>query len=382
MREAMEAQRLDAIVLQLPENVLLLSGFWPMIGAAVLLFPREQEPLCIAPLCYRSEVEDSPWRGSTAYFRFGVLDSPDRAATVHSLLRDAARGKEWKRIGYEAAFPVIAPSWNTAEVLMPPANAAAFYGAAFDGADLVDASSLLQTERRRKTAGEIEKLRIAGEISAIGLDAFQAAVEPGISGVELAALVEREIMVRGTGHKGAVRVRAFAQVAVGADECAIAYRPNEISTARHLQSGDLAVLELGVVADGYWADRTRVRAAGGASEAQHAVFETVRKAQEAAIAVIRPGIRASEVDRAARSVIADAGYREHFPHVTGHGLGFAYHEFAPILAPDSADTLETGMLTSVEPGIYLKSFGGVRLEDDVLVTPEGAEILGPYPKAL
>jgi Xaa-Pro aminopeptidase len=382
MRRAMESAQLDALVLRLPENVLLLSGFWPMLGATTLVFPREGTPACIAPQCYEAETEASLWEAKADYFRFGLLDSPDAASTVRAFLTNTAQGKNWKRIGYEANFGAIAPSWNSGEVLVPTEASRDLYRSAFGGSELVDVTSLLQTERRRKTAYEAAKLRIVSEISAIGMEAFERATAPGASGVELAAAVEHAIMAKGTGYKGAVRVRAYAQVATGPEETAVAYRPNEISTLRRMKDGDLAMLELGVVADGYWADRTRVRAAGRPTDEQLSVYEIVRRAQEAAISAIRPGVTGADVDEAARSVIRDAGYAEHFPHITGHGLGFVYHESSPMLAPGVTSRLEEGMLTSVEPGIYFKPMGGIRIEDDVLVTNNGAEVLGPFSKNL
>ena len=198
--------------------------------------------------------------------------------------------------------------------------------------------------------------------------------------MELAAQVERDVMAAGTGHRGALRVRAFAQVAVGPEETAVGYRPNEVSTTRRLQGGEVALLELGVVVDGFWADRTRVRIAGKATEEQSRIFEAVRRAQEAAIREIRPGAKASQVDQAARSAIRDAGYADYFPHITGHGLGFRYHESSPILSPSSSEILEEGMFTSVEPGVYKKAVGGFRIEDDVLVARTGAEVLGAHLK--
>src|SRR5579862_9044224 len=93
MRQAMEAARLDALVLRLPENVLLLSGFWPMIGATTLVFPREGKPVCIAPHCYERETQASLWEAEAIYYRFGVLNAPDPAVAVGALLADVSRGK-------------------------------------------------------------------------------------------------------------------------------------------------------------------------------------------------------------------------------------------------------------------------------------------------
>lgn len=382
MKRAMEEARLDAMVLRLPENVLLLTGFWPMIGAATLVFPREGDATLVSPHYFSLEVEASLWHSVPRYYRFGLLDAGDAEDSVFQALRDIASGRNWRNIGYEAGFKAIAPSWQSGEILVPVESARDYYAAAFPGAELVDATALIQKERSTKTAFEVEKLRIAGEISRIGLEAFQKAVEPGLTGVELVALVEHAVMVKGTGYKGATRVRAYAQVATGADESAIAYRMHEISTTRRLQDGDVALLELGVVADGYWADRTRARVAGHASDEQLHAFDALKRAQEASCHAIRPGVTAAEVDAVGRDIIREAGYGDLFPHGSGHGLGFAYHENFPRLTPDSADILEPGILTSVEPGIYSPKFGGFRIEDDVLVTTHGHEVLGAFEKRL
>jgi Xaa-Pro dipeptidase len=382
MRKAMEAERFDALVLRLPENVLLLSGFWPMIGATTLVFPLHGDSVCIIPDCYQAEAARSLWDARPIYYGYGVLGAPDPAKAVQDALKAVIKGKSWKRVGYEGSFEVVAPSWNTAEFLVPAAQSHVMLRDAFEDIELVDASPLLQSQRLRKTPYEIEKLRIASQVSCFGLEAFERLVDTGLTGVELAADVERAVMVLGTSRAEAFRVRAFAQVAVGPKETALGYRPNEVSTIRRLQSGDVALLELGVIVDGYWADRTRVRVAGQPTDEQMEIFNILAQAQEAAVAAIEPGITGAEVDEAARSIIRKAGYAESFPHVTGHGLGFRYHESSPILAPNSKTKLEEGNLTSVEPGIYVLPAGGFRIEDDVLVTARGAEVLGPFTKNL
>ena len=382
MRTAMESAQLDALVLRLPENVLLLSGYWPMIGSAFLIFPLNGTPTCIIPDCYTGEALAALRSTQPIFFPYGLVASPPPTDTIRRLASSLNGANAWRRIGYEANFEAIAPSWNSAESLVPGADTVSLIQSAFPEATLIDASTLLKKERRTKTQYEISRLEIASEISTIGLEVFQHAADTGKSGVELAAEVEREVMVRGTGYRGAVRVRAYAQVTIGPQETALGYRPNVISTTRRLKDGEIALLELGLVADGYWADRTRARVAGKPSDLQQAYFDTVVRAQEAAIAAIKPGISASVVDQAARSTIQSAGYGSYFPHITGHGLGFGYHESSPILGPNSQDVLEVGMLTSVEPGIYSNASGGIRIEDDVLVTPTGAKVLGPYLKSL
>jgi Xaa-Pro dipeptidase len=381
MRRAMEAEQLDALVLGLPENILLLSGFWPMIGATVMVFPLQGDPICIIPECYQAETS-LLCEAQTVCYRYGVLGALQPASAVESILSGIAKERTWRRIGYEGSFEVVAPSWNSAEFLLPATLTLERLRTTFDGCAVIDVSTLLQSQRLRKTPYEIEKLRTASEISCLGLEIFERLVDVGISGVELAAAVEHEVMALGTVRYGALRVRGFAQVATGPEETSAGYRPNEISTVRRLEQGNIALLELGVVVDGYWADRTRVRVAGQPTDEQLKMFDAVRKAQEAAINAIRPGITGAQVDEAARSVIREAGYADFFPHITGHGLGFRYHEASPILAPDSDVILEEGFLTSVEPGLYRNPIGGFRIEDDVLVTRDGSEVLGPFPKAL
>lgn len=378
MRHAMEAERLDALLLRLPENVLLLSGYWPMIGSAVLVFPRESRSVLILPESFEAEAAATLWEAETVLYRYGLLGSPDPESKVSESIRQAAEGKNWRRIGYEGSFAAMAPSWQSAEVLLSPIALIDRFRQALEGCEFADASDLIQKERRIKTEWELERLRVAGEISTIGLEAFESGVAPGVSGVDLVALVEREIMSKGTGHRGASRVRGYAQVATGPDETAVAWRMHELFTCRPMKEGDIAVLELGVVADGYWADRTRVRVAGGATDEQHKVFETVLRAQTAACDAIRPGVTCGEVDEVARSVIRDAGYGDFFPHITGHGVGFAYHESAPKLQPGSTEALAERMVTSVEPGIYFQGFGGMRIEDNVVVATGSAETLGPF----
>jgi Xaa-Pro aminopeptidase len=137
------------------------------------------------------------------------------------------------------------------------------------------------------------------------------------------------------------------------------------------------VLDFGGVLDGYCVDLTRMAAAGPVSEAAKSLFDAVFAAHAAAVQAVRPGIQTSEVDRAARTVLESRGLGDAFSHSTGHGLGLEVHE-APRVAradPESPDVLEPGMVFTIEPGAYLESVGGVRVEDDVLVTAGGCEVL-------
>jgi Xaa-Pro aminopeptidase len=156
------------------------------------------------------------------------------------------------------------------------------------------------------------------------------------------------------------------------------YRP---SAATRLEAADFVLIDWGATGFGYQSDLTRVIATGKVTTKFEAVYRCVLAAQERAIAAIRPGVSAGAIDAAARGVIADAGYGRFFGHGLGHGLGLEIHE-APRMRPGADAVLAPGMVVTVEPGIYLPGWGGVRIEDDVLVTPEGCEILTRVPRSL
>ena len=382
IKDQMQKENLDVLICRLPENVVFLSGYWPLCGFSFLIFPREGEPTCIVPHCEKKEAKDELWNADCIPFLFGVLDAGNPYEDIAKFLKTVKNGKSWKRIGYEGNFESVAPPWNAAEPAIPAKATCNLLRCVFGEKNLVDATDLLNSQRLYKTTCEIEKFRRVNEISRFGLKMFYEKVASGISGVELVAQVEYAIMTQGTGYKGAKRVRAFAQVSTGASETAIGFRPMVISTTRKLAEGDLALLELAIVVDGFWCDRTRVRAAGKPTQKQTEIFEIVKSAQEAAIAKIKSGVSAGEVDEAARSIIRDAGFEKEFLHVTGHGLGFRYHESLPLICPGSNFVLQAGMLHTVEPGIYLPEMGGIRLEDNVVVTANGREILGTFDKEL
>lgn len=382
MRAAMEREGLDALVCRLPENVVLLSGYWPLCGWVFYIVPLEGRPICILPNTEEAEAAQELWDAEVMMYRNGTLDAEDQFVSIRKALVALAGTRGWKSIGYEGDFENIAPAWNAAELYVPAERTRRMLADAFGQERLKDATRLLLEQRVRKTPYEIEKLRLVNDISRIALEAFREGVAPGVSGVELAAAVEAAVMVKGTGYGGATKVRAFAQVAIGPAETAVAYRPMEVTTVRKLQQGDLALLELAVVADGWWSDRTRARVAGGATDRQLEINELVRRSQETAVAAVKAGVTGGEIDAVARAIIEEAGFGASFPHITGHALGICYHEPFPMLLPGCQDVLEEGVVHSVEPGIYMPDFGGIRIEDDILVTDSGHEVLGAFPKDL
>lgn len=167
-------------------------------------------------------------------------------------------------------------------------------------------------------------------------------------------------------------------VAVGARAALPHARP---SAATRIGQADFVLIDWGADRRGYKSDLTRVLVTGNVSPKLEEVYRTVLAAQERGIAAVRPGVRACDVDAEARSVIEDAGFGPFFQHGLGHGLGLEIHE-APMLRRESEVVLQAGMVVTIEPGIYLPDWGGVRIEEDVLVTPDGCEVLSHVPKIL
>ncbi|MFZ4617618.1 MAG: M24 family metallopeptidase [Rectinemataceae bacterium] len=376
-RAAMASEGLDALILRLPENVLLLSGYWPLTGRSFLLFPREGKAVCIVPGIHEKEAAKELWEAELIVIPFGRITSGDYFAQLGRALKDAVSRRGLRRIGFEGSFETFAPPWDVAEPAIPAAPTGEVLADVAGSAELVDATDFLYRLRATKTPSELARLRIVNEIAAMGLLAFADAAREGMSGVRLVSLVESTIMNEGTGYKGATRVRGFAQVSTGEAETLDGYRLMLVSTARRIAAGDLAMLELAVVADGFWCDRTRVRVAGNPSSKQAAAFDAIMRAQAAAAKALRAGVTAGSVDSAAREVIGAAGFGDGFFHSTGHGLGFRYHEPIPVVEPGVTTILEAGMVVTIEPGIYLPGLGGLRMEDDFLVTEAGSECLGP-----
>ena len=284
-------------------------------------------------------------------------------------------------IGIEETFESVAPPLNVAEPFLPSFRTIQMLKEVLPQAKFFNATSEINNLRVRKTPAEIEKFRTANEIARFGLEAFRQEVRQGITEIELAMLVNQAIATKGSGYKGITSARGFAQISSGKGT-ERAWRPCVVTGNRKLQKGDIVVLELGAVADGFWADNIRCAMAGGANSEQRKIYDVVLSAQTAARKAVKPGIPMSEIDRTARDIIEKAGYGKYFIHITGHGVGWRYHEFPPLLAPGNDTPLEEGMVTSVEPGVYIPGFGGLRVEDNVAVDKNGFDNLSTFNRDL
>jgi Xaa-Pro dipeptidase len=249
------------------------------------------------------------------------------------------------------------------------------------GADFVSLDETLPGLRIIKDERELAAVRAAIDITERALHTLRVSEHPRVGAHRRA---QQDTLVGQTERQVAERLTR-EMLNAGADDVAFMIvvagpngaDPHAEPSNRPLQMGDLMTIDCGAVLDGYIADITRTFAIGQVEGELRTIYELVRRANAAGRAAARPGIAAQEVDRAARSVILDAGYGEHFFHRTGHGLGLETHE-PPYIVEGNEQLLEPGMLFTVEPGVYVPGLGGVRIEDDVVITEDGAESLTTF----
>jgi Xaa-Pro aminopeptidase len=229
------------------------------------------------------------------------------------------------------------------------------------------APSLVERARMVKDADEIRLIRKAIELGATLFRVARAKIRPGVSEFEVAAAMEYEAR-----SKGAEGMSFSTIVAAGPRSAVVHGRASEARIARR----GFVVCDFGVILAGYCSDRTRTVHVGQPSRDARAFYRAVLEAQLAAIAAVGPGVTGAEVDEAARAVLRKAGLAQYFTHSTGHGLGLEIHE-APRLAAGQSQKLAPGMVVTIEPGAYVPGKWGVRIEDVVVVTPTGCEVLTP-----
>ncbi|MDI3270282.1 MAG: Xaa-Pro peptidase family protein [Bacillota bacterium] len=231
---------------------------------------------------------------------------------------------------------------------------------------------LVETLRRTKDEEELALLREAFQLADEGFHHILSFIRPGVSEREVA--LELEFFLRQKGAEGPSFPFIVASGARGA-------LPHGMASHKLLEEGDLVTLDFGCTVGGYHSDITRTVAVKKVAEQQRQVYETVRAAGEKALALLEAGALGKALDEAVRSFLEGAGYGDFFRHSLGHGVGLEVHE-APSLSAPSPDILEDGMVVTVEPGVYIEGWGGVRIEDAVIVKPGGYELLTHSPKEL
>ncbi len=348
LRERLAATGLDALLVSHLPNIRYLCGF---TGSAGLLLVEEAGSTFFTDVRYDRQGREEVKGARVVIARKGLLN-----ALGERIGGRRKRAKGWM-IGIEAEHLTVAERKRLGDLLP-------------SGVRLRNAPALVERARMVKEADELELIRAAVRLGATLFDRALEGLRPGVKECEVAA--EMEYVAR---RAGAEEMSFPTIIASGARSAL----PHGRATEQVIAPGGFVVCDFGVILAGYCSDQTRTVWVGAASEEARQAYESVREAQEAAIAAVRPGISAGEVDAAARRVLRKAGLGRYFTHSTGHGVGLEIHE-APKVAAGQKEVLKPGMVITIEPGVYFPGKWGVRIEDMVAVNEGGCEVLTPTSK--
>ncbi|HEX2235092.1 MAG TPA: Xaa-Pro peptidase family protein, partial [Actinomycetota bacterium] len=343
LRGELGSLEVDALLVTDLTNVLYLTGFSGTNGQALVWGAGA---VFMSDPRYRA-------RAKQIVREAEVVIYPDRLTDA---LGDRLRSAGVQRLGFEASTVTVAERDKLAERL--------------EGIELIGTAGVVEGLRRAKDDDEIEAVRRAARLADEAFEWVLGRIEPGRAERDVA--LELEMHLR---SEGADDVSFEPIVGSGPLSAHIHHTPGE----RTIQRGDLVLLDFGARISGYCSDLTRTVAVGEPTPEQRDVYAHVLEAQARGIAAIAAGADCRPVDAAARDHLAARGFGEEFAHGLGHGVGLDVHE-APRLHKSSEDTLVEGDIVTVEPGVYRDGWGGIRIEDCVLVTKEGAEVLGRAPK--
>jgi Xaa-Pro aminopeptidase len=367
VRALMEEEGLDALVVRAPDDVLYLTNFWGMKGYDACVFPREGEPVLICLEASAEDAERTAWTEEVRLIHGYHPDDPrpPLARTLEAAV-EAARGHA--TVGLELSLGTQASDRMVGE---PTTFTKAWFDA-FPGA--ADATPLLARARAIKTEQEVERLRIANELAAAAMDHVREHLRPFMKESEAAALWQGYVHGVGTGWRGKVELALpFSLVWAG--------KGIKTFTA----TGDLPVLEgepvlfeIWVCADGYWADHTKNLVLGDLKPEYAALERQLMEVYTSAVGRCTPTSPMAELDRTVREGLAEMGYPGQPSHPICHGVGARAHE-PPYPHQAGGGVFEEGMVLAVEPGVYWPGGGGLRLEDNFLVTADGPEKLSPFP---
>lgn len=378
VKQAMESYGIDVLVCRNPENVLFLSGYWPLTGWSLAVIPLDGDPALIIPKSELDYAEESWIKNIYTYEAESLEHIWDPYRFIARILEGLSLPR-YIRVGCELSMETIATTNIVGEVSYACIPTFNLVKDVFE-ATLVDATQLISKLRMVKSNHEIERIKITSKIASLAIEKLLEKIKDGLKESELAALAESFVYSEGVGFEGRVkRARGFAFVMSG-EFSSRAWYPFNISTDRRIMRGDPILLEFNICADGYWIDVTRTWILGRPTKEQEDIFNTLMEAQESVYRFENPGLKASDVDRVARNVVKIRGYDRFFPHRLGHGVGLRLHE-EPIIHPLSDVEIEEYMVHTVEPGIYTDRYG-LRLEDVVLVLGKGVENLFPKYKFL
>jgi Xaa-Pro aminopeptidase len=350
LQSALADGSLDALLVTSGPNVRYLCGF---TGSAAALVVMEAGNWFFTDGRYTEQAREEVQGAKITISKKTALTA------AGEWLATRARKSKLKTLGIEAEDLRVAERARLAKILG-------------SGLRVKDAPPLVERLRIIKDEDEIECLQAAVNLGASLFDHALRALRPGVKETEVAA--EMEYAARKSGADG----MSFETIIAAGKRSAL---PHGRASAAAIPESGFVVCDFGVILSGYCSDMTRTVYVGCPSSREKDMYEAVREAQQAAVDAVRPGMSVGEVDRAARNVLKKKGLARYFTHSTGHGVGLEIHE-APRVAAGQDEILQPGMVITVEPGVYVTGEGGVRIEDMVVVTERGREVLTPTSKEL
>lgn len=370
-----------AIICRLPENVVMLTGYQPILGnsfCVVSLNTAKEVELRLAVPVDEQDLVPAETAVEVKTFAVETMDYISNAIeAVHVPLGQLLRSA-WKSgnavVGYEGAYSPIATGYT--QVGVPGPSTLDLLHSLLPTAYLHDATPLLDELAAIKTEEEIEAIRRCEAVALQGFTAAREAVRIGATEADVAAATYAALVRSGYAAPGARHVQPHVHVMAG-PRAALAYRAFNSTSNATIREGDTVTVQMETGINGYWAELTRTFFAGTISDEWRKAHQACVAAQDAALKDIRDGASARAVDGAARNVMQQAGFGSAFKHGLGHGFGFQAinHAAAPVLHPASDAVLRSGMVHNMEPAVYLEGKGGIRLNDNVAVQADGNEVL-------
>ena len=350
VRDRLSAARLDALLVSHFPNIRYLSGF---TGSAGALLIEERGSVFFTDFRYDVQAHEEV-KGAKL-----VIGRKSPVELLGTYLSRRRKGSRTRTVGIESEHLTVASKKRLDGFLSP-------------GVRLKDAPLMVEPFRLVKDADELACIRQAVNLGARLFDRATQVLRLGVTEVEVAA--EMELVARRSGADG----MSFDTIIASGPRSAL---PHGRASIQPIPSGGFVVCDFGVILAGYCSDQTRTVWVGPVSDEARRIYDAVRQAQQAAVEAVRPGIAAGEVDAAARDVLRKAKLAQNFTHSTGHGVGLEIHE-GPRVAAGQKDILQPGMVVTIEPGVYFPGKWGVRIEDMVVVTSTGCELLTPTGKDL
>jgi Xaa-Pro aminopeptidase len=351
VREAMNGLKLDALLLTTPADLTYLTDFTGEDSVGII---TAKEIILVTDFRYREQAEKEA----------GWVKLIIREGKMSEALAQALKLGKVKRVGFEANGATFAEIHAIDKAATDPDKAKSL--------ELVPLENVLIGIRKVKDDHEIALIRKSVEIAEEAYTAIVGLIKPGLTENYLAGQLIMELRSRGASDSSFPVI-----VASGANSSLPHYRPGDAVVKRD----EPLLIDWGAIYRGYCSDLTRTLMIGRVSPLMKKIYNIVLEAQMAAIEFLRPGVTTREADRVARDVIEKAGYGEQFGHGLGHGIGLQIHELPALRKIGEEDELRPGMIVTVEPGIYLPGEGGVRIEDDVLITHSGREVLSNLDKS-